>query len=209
MLLAGGFKAIFSDPSRVSTLLVFWLFILTSSGLYLFTSGFLLSRLSLTNVNECDDCTLPATHSRAILLIIDALRFDFISEHPPIPSNDAYHHVLTLPQQLSASRPQHSFIFNAHSDPPTATMQRIKGLTTGSLPTFVDVSSNFGATSIEEDSLLSRFKGAGKKVTHTTSLTGLVTQGSPGCFRGRRHMDKPLQGFDRPFHVLPIRFIQC
>jgi phosphatidylinositol glycan class O len=45
-------------------------------------------------------------------------------------------------------------------------MQRIKGLTTGSLPTFVDISSNFGATSIEEDSLFLRLKGAGKKVYH-------------------------------------------
>jgi GPI ethanolamine phosphate transferase 3 subunit O len=158
------YKSFFADPSRVSTLLVCWLFLLRASGLYLFTSGFLLSRLSLSNVNDCHDCTLPPTHNRAIILIIDALRFDFISPNPPIPSNDAYHHVLTLPQELSASRPQHSFIFNAHSDPPTATMQRIKGLTTGSLPTFIDVSSNFGATSIDEDSLLLRLKGAGKKV---------------------------------------------
>lgn len=164
MLLPDTFKSIFSDPSRVSTLLVCWLFLLRASGLYLFTRGFLLSRLSLSNVNDCHDCTLQPTHSRAIILIIDALRFDFISPNPPIPSNENYHHVLSLPQELSTSYPEHSFIFNAHSDPPTATMQRIKGLTTGSLPTFIDISSNFGAMSIEEDSLLLRVKDAGKKV---------------------------------------------
>ena len=31
------------------------------------------------------------------------------------------------------------------ADPPTTTMQRLKGLTTGSLPTFIDMASNFGS----------------------------------------------------------------
>lgn len=151
-------------PTRAATLLLVWLFILRISGIYLFTRGFLLSRLSLSNTNDCKTCTLPPTHKRAIFLIIDALRFDFISPDPPSPPNEAHHHVFTLPQELSAKYPHHSFIFNAHSDPPTATMQRIKGVTTGSLPTFIDISANFGATSIEEDSLLSRLKAAGKKI---------------------------------------------
>ncbi|KAG8851556.1 mannose-ethanolamine phosphotransferase gpi13 [Serendipita sp. 411] len=157
-------KRYIQEPTRTATLLLCWLFVLRFSGLYLFTRGFLLSRLSLSNVNDCSTCTLTPTHKRAVFLIIDALRFDFISPNPPLPFNDAHHHVLTLPQELSAKYPQHSFIFNAHSDPPTATMQRIKGVTTGSLPTFIDVSANFGATSIEEDSLLLRLNTAGKKI---------------------------------------------
>ncbi|KAG6820864.1 hypothetical protein H0H93_010691 [Arthromyces matolae] len=48
-------------------------------------------------------------------------------------------------------------------DPPTATLQRIKGLTTGSLPTFVDIGNNFGASSIAEDSILKQLRLAGKK----------------------------------------------
>jgi predicted AlkP superfamily pyrophosphatase or phosphodiesterase len=32
-------------------------------------------------------------------------------------------------------------------------MQRLKGLTTGSLPTFIDVGSNFGSSAISEDSI--------------------------------------------------------
>lgn len=163
-------KRFFAQQSRTATLLLCWLFILRLSGLYLFTSGFLLSRLSLTNVNECRDCTLPPTHKRAIFLIIDALRFDFITPNPPQPPNEAFHHVLTLPQELSAKYPRHSFMFNAHSDPPTATMQRIKGVTTGSLPTFIDISANFGASSIEEDSLLMQLKLAGKKVRSLTHM---------------------------------------
>jgi phosphatidylinositol glycan class O len=49
-------------------------------------------------------------------------------------------------------------------------MQRIKGVTTGSLPTFIDVSANFGATSIEEDSLLIQLKLNGKKVRDLITL---------------------------------------
>jgi phosphatidylinositol glycan class O len=163
-------KQFLSQQIRTATLLLCWLFILRISGLYLFTSGFLLSRLSLSNVNDCRHCTLPPTHKRAIFLIIDALRFDFIAPNPPQPNNDAIHHVLTLPQELSAKHPRHSLMFNAYSDPPTATMQRIKGVTTGSLPTFIDVSANFGATSIEEDSLLMQLRLSGKKVNDLVML---------------------------------------
>jgi phosphatidylinositol glycan class O len=44
------------------------------------------------------------------------------------------------------------------ADPPTVTMQRLKGLTTGSLPTFADISGNFGGSSIDEDSWVQQLK---------------------------------------------------
>ncbi|KAJ8507425.1 hypothetical protein ONZ45_g10209 [Pleurotus djamor] len=60
--------------------------------------------------------------------------------------------------------PENSFLFDAYSDPPTATLQRIKAITTGSLPTFVDIGSNFGGSSILEDSIIARLKAAGKRL---------------------------------------------
>lgn len=137
-------------------------------GIYLFTRGFLLSRLSLTDHSDCSDlanpCTLAPVRSRAVFLIIDALRFDFISADPPTPHSPFHHNILTLPRELTASQPRNSFIFNAYADPPTTTLQRIKGLTTGSLPTFVDIGNNFGGSSIAEDSLIQQIQSAGKKV---------------------------------------------
>ncbi|KAF9222154.1 hypothetical protein BS17DRAFT_709200 [Gyrodon lividus] len=146
--------------------LLIWLFLIHCVGIYLFTKGFLLSRLSLSNRNSCahDACTSLATHKRAVILVIDALRFDFISDHPPEPPSPYHHNVLTLPQELTAAHPNHSFIFNAHADPPTTTLQRIKGLTTGSLPTFVDVGESFAGSAIYEDSLLHQVVAAGRKV---------------------------------------------
>ncbi|KAJ7102828.1 hypothetical protein C8R44DRAFT_716146 [Mycena epipterygia] len=145
--------------------LLCWIFLIHLAGIYLFTNGFLLTRLSLPDSTECSDrtCLLPPTHKRAVLLIIDALRFDFVSPEPPIPASPFHHNILTLPREITAASPRNSFLFNAYSDPPTATLQRIKALTTGSLPTFVDIGNNFGGSSIAEDSIMKQLRLAGKK----------------------------------------------
>jgi phosphatidylinositol glycan class O len=146
--------------------LLTWVAIIHLAGIYLFTSGFLLTRLSLSNSTKCLDnsCVLPPTHTRAVLLIIDALRFDFVSAAPPIPASPFHHNILTLPRELTNASPRKSFLFNAFSDPPTATLQRIKALTTGSLPTFVDIGNNFGGSSIAEDSIMKQLGAANKSV---------------------------------------------
>ncbi|KAI5116507.1 hypothetical protein M0805_004670 [Coniferiporia weirii] len=142
-----------------------WVFFVHLAGLYLFTRGFLLSRMALPDLSSCAEgaCTLPATHQRFVLLIIDALRFDFVSPNPPAPHSSFHHNVLTLPRELTSRDPAHSFLYHSFSDPPTTTLQRIKGITTGSLPTFVDVGSSFGGSSIEEDSIISQLNKAGKR----------------------------------------------
>ncbi|KAF6756623.1 hypothetical protein DFP72DRAFT_893250 [Ephemerocybe angulata] len=145
---------------RILTIL--WVFLVHLAGIYLFTRGFLLMRLSLGDISTRKD-TVEATHKRAVFLIIDALRFDFITQDPPEPVSPYHHNVLTLPRTLTKQRPQHSFIFNAYADPPTTTLQRIKGLTTGSLPTFIDIGNNLGASSISEDSLMVQLQRAGRK----------------------------------------------
>ncbi|OJT03980.1 GPI ethanolamine phosphate transferase 3 [Trametes pubescens] len=146
--------------------LLTWVFFVHLAGIYLYTRGFLLTRLALSDVNRCEDgaCTLTPTHKKAVVLVIDALRFDFLSPHPPEPHSPYHHNVITLPQELSASWPTHSFLFEMFSDPPTTTLQRLKGITTGSLPTFIDMGSNFGGSSINEDSFIGQMRRAGKKI---------------------------------------------
>ncbi|KAI0631433.1 hypothetical protein C8Q77DRAFT_1126725 [Trametes polyzona] len=146
--------------------LLVWVLVLHLAGIYLYTRGFLLTRLALSDVTACDDgsCRLPHTHKRAVVLVIDALRFDFLSPYPPDPPSPYHHNVISLPRKLSASRPTHSFLFEMFSDPPTTTLQRLKGITTGSLPTFIDMGSNFGGSSINEDSFIGQLRRAGKKI---------------------------------------------
>ncbi|KAF8757235.1 Type I phosphodiesterase / nucleotide pyrophosphatase [Rhizoctonia solani] len=161
-------------------------FLIHLSGLYLFTGGFLLSRVALDATNECKECTLGTTvHKKAVIIIIDSLRFDFISPIPPTVSDPYHHNILTLPAQITEEKPDRSLLCNAYSDPPTATLQRIKGLTTGSLPTFVDIGSNFGGSAILEDSLILQMQRAGLRTafmgddTWETVFPGAFNQSYP------------------------------
>ncbi|CAE6483800.1 unnamed protein product [Rhizoctonia solani] len=175
-----------SSKFGLTILVLGYILILHISGLSLFTGGFLLSRVALDTTNDCKECTLgTAIHKKAVVIIIDSLRFDFISPVPPTPSDPYHHNVLTLPAQLTASNPDRSLLFNAYSDPPTATLQRIKGLTTGSLPTFVDIGSNFGGSAILEDSLILQMQRAGLRTafmgddTWETVFPGAFNQSYP------------------------------
>lgn len=156
-----------SKPTLAILLLVY-ITVLHAIGLGTFTQGFLLTRLTIPEVAEpysvSNQPPLPATHSKAVVIIIDALRTDFISPFHPQPPSPFHHGVLTLPAELTASNPGHSLIFNSYSDPPTTTMQRIKGITTGSLPTFIDAGANFASTAIEEDNLIAQATAANRSV---------------------------------------------
>jgi len=151
-------------------------------GILFFAKGFLLTRLVLDNKSECATlpsgeraseragCWHPKTFERAVIVIIDALRYDFtvpanVSLGEDVPRR-FYHDNLPLLYDVAVSHPENAFLLPFIADPPTSTLQRLKGLTTGTLPTFIDVGSNFAGTAIEEDNLISQLKDAGKTVVH-------------------------------------------
>ncbi|GMM33973.1 mannose-ethanolamine phosphotransferase [Saccharomycopsis crataegensis] len=103
--------------------------------------------------------------NKSILIVIDALRFDFV-----IPINDFdpsfnpnYHNNFPVLYDMSVQYPENSLLFKFLADPPTTTLQRLKGLTTGSLPTFIDAGSNFDGDEINEDNLIYQFSQSAKK----------------------------------------------
>ena len=157
-----------------------WLFCIHFIGLWLFTSGFLLTRLVLDDKSECavppigsdlaglnvdKGCWHPKSFDRAVIVLIDALRYDFTT---PIDSQNAqaFHNAFPFLYESALQSPQNAFLRPFIADPPTATLQRLKGLTTGTLPTFVDLGSNFAGTAIEEDNLLLQLRNANKKIAH-------------------------------------------
>jgi GPI ethanolamine phosphate transferase 3 subunit O len=83
-----------------------------------------------------------------VIIVIDALRFDF-----------ALH---SLPNSVGARLQNHnaSRLLQFVADPPTVTMQRLKALTTGGLPTFADISGNMGGASVEEDTWIGQIHAA-------------------------------------------------
>lgn len=125
------------------------------------TSGSeIFSKYDITN-NDLKDsrvrggCWHPKTFDRAVLLVVDALRFDFTIPGPN--STKQYLNNMPFMYENSIANPENSLLLKFIADPPTTTLQRLKGLTTGSLPTFIDAGSNFAGTEILEDSWLAQF----------------------------------------------------
>ncbi|XP_032843972.1 GPI ethanolamine phosphate transferase 3 isoform X2 [Tyto alba] len=157
-----------------------WVCFLFFAGIGLFMSGFLLTRIELASSSSCADpltpppwerqslppgsCWAPQRFSKAVLVIIDALHFEFARFNPAKTSPLPYENKLSFLHHLATSQPHHARLYRFRADPPTATMQRIKGLTTGSLPTFIDVGSNFATYAIQEDNLLAQLVQNGRRV---------------------------------------------
>ncbi|KAL1306452.1 hypothetical protein AAFC00_005150 [Neodothiora populina] len=152
-------------------------------GIYLFLSGFLLTRLVLPYQSECanppvtplshvpgsstNGCWHPKSFEKAIVIIVDALRYDFTVPFTPKELGDIPHHFhnsLPILWDTAISQPENAFLLPFIADPPTTTLQRLKGLTTGTLPTFIDAGSNFAGTAIDEDNLVAQLHSAGKKI---------------------------------------------
>lgn len=155
---------------------------LMAAGLLVFTSGFLLNRVSRPERAECTSCTPDAgcdaagllrdtdhaaevclgRKARVVLLIVDALKYEFAEWHDDDASMSSYHrNKLPVIHELLQKHPSRSRLFKFLADPPTTTMQRLKGLTTGSLPTFIEVGSNFASGYINEDNLIEQNAAGG------------------------------------------------
>lgn len=142
--------------------------VLQAIALGFFTRGFLLSRTVLENFSSLSDPIyqdVPKLQQfdKAVIIIIDALRFDFVI--PDEASDKPYHNHIRLPYETFVEQPENSVLLKFIADPPTTTLQRLKGLTTGSLPTFVDAGSNFDGDVIEEDNFIKQLYQNGKKIT--------------------------------------------
>ncbi|RYG59786.1 hypothetical protein EON64_19890, partial [archaeon] len=90
--------------------------------------------------------------NKVVWVIIDGLRLDFLQPQPQ-PTSSAHNrfvHVAELLHNSSSNALLYSFV----ADPPTVTAQRLKALTTGTLPTFLDVGSNMHSAAVAEDNVL-------------------------------------------------------
>lgn len=61
-------------------------------------------------------------------------------------------------------KPGVSRVFRYVADAPTTTTQRLKSMTSGSLPIFFDISNAFSASAMDEDNLIDQFVSAGKRL---------------------------------------------
>ena len=163
------------DRPRGSSLLLV-LLVCHAVAILFFCKGFLLRRVVIPEYSNCsysngnvgtstlqDDDGLPLSEDscysqqrkfkRVIWLLVDALRYDFVEYDATLDPVPPYRNKLPYINDLLRDKPQNSRLFRFVADPPTTTMQRLKALTTGSLPTFVDIGANFNSHEIIEDSL--------------------------------------------------------
>lgn len=155
----------FRKSHTLYVLLLASLAILQFIAIAFFTRGFLLTRQVLDNVAVKD--TEYGKFDKAVVLVVDALRFDFVipvNENDP-KFNSYYHNNLDfLYNSFRDQKSGSSLLLKFIADPPTTTLQRLKGLTTGSLPTFIDAGSNFDGSVIEEDNVIKQLYEQGKKI---------------------------------------------
>lgn len=158
-------------------LLVVYIFAIV--GLYKFSSSFFLAKRSLPYKSKCHDgkrllqsalglsedevkhipegrsgCWMDRRVDQMVILVVDALRFDFARYY--LPESVGVH-------LKSSQTEKSSQLMQFMADPPTVTMQRLKGLTTGGLPTFADISGNLGGGYVDEDSWVDQFVSQGRK----------------------------------------------
>lgn len=178
---------------------------LISFGTLIFTKGFLLKRTVVNKTSECnvdftiqserhgeDGCWMHRRYRRAVLIVIDALKYDFMLFNSSLADHTAQYYENKLPvfHELLQRKPLNSRLFKFLADPPTTTLQRLKGLSTGSLPTFVDAGSNFASYEITEDNVIDQLQKLDKRITFMGDNTWM------GLFPGRFYRSFPFPSFD-------------
>lgn len=143
--------------------LLCFLMLLQGSGLYLYSIGFFLTRYEVSMMTTPTTEAPEPQYKRAVLLLVDALRFDFAKYQEDLLEPENFRNKLKVIHETLDTLPEYSRLFEFFADPPTATMQRLKGMTTGSLPTFIDFRDNFNSDAVNEDNLISQLKRQGKK----------------------------------------------
>ena len=181
-----------------SSLIIVLLLVCHAVAVLLFCKGFLLRRVVIPEYSNCthehssqldsadpwsgtkDDQSChfyPRKFKRVVWLLIDALRYDFVEYDSILDPVPVYRNKLPFIRDLLKDHPQNARLFRFVADPPTTTMQRLKALTTGSLPTFIDIGSNFNSYEITEDSLPYQAKANRRNLTFIGDDTWLGLYG--------------------------------
>jgi ethanolaminephosphotransferase len=126
------------------------IFLLSCLGFEIFFILFFFSFFPLKSYKTNDNIVsnkIPAQFDRVVLMLVDAFRYDFF-----------FNDTQTMPftQNLYKEGKTHSFI--AMASPPTVTMPRIKALTTGNNPNYLDIILNLLSFKEEKSDSFSKLK---------------------------------------------------
>jgi hypothetical protein len=115
-------------------------------------------------------CWMPRRFKRSLFVIVDALRFDFtLTSAPANPADgeqqqqdDYYVNNLPVINELLLHNASNTLLFRFVADAPTTTLQRLKALNTGGIPTFLEAKNNFDSSELSEDNLIGQLRDNGR-----------------------------------------------
>jgi phosphatidylinositol glycan class O len=117
---------------------------------------------------------MPRRFRRVLFVIVDALRFDFTLYTRPAKSRgmvdgveaeeDFYVNNMPFINDLLRNNASNTFLFRFVADAPTTTLQRLKALNTGGIPTFLEAKNNFDSSELSEDNLIAQMRDNGRGV---------------------------------------------
>ncbi|KEF61116.1 uncharacterized protein A1O9_02681 [Exophiala aquamarina CBS 119918] len=148
-----------SLPAKLA-ILVANVFIIAS--LLVFAKGFFPHKASLPGFAQWPVSSAASSRAapfdRVVFMVVDALRSDFV-----------YGNSTGFKFTQSLIRNGAAIPFTGYASPPTITMPRVKAITTGSVPSFVDLVLNFAesdtsSTLKDQDSWLAQLKAKGGKL---------------------------------------------
>ena len=126
--------------------------------------GFFRPKLALIDHSEPFETDYDSDR-KVVMLLVDALREDFVefdtNTHTYLDSEADYAYKgkkLQLFKNMKENEPDNTLLFPLISEMPTVTNTRVKGLLSGSLTTFFDVSDEFLSGEASEDSVLWQLK---------------------------------------------------
>eukprot|EP01116_Phalansterium_solitarium_P013753 TRINITY_DN31158_c0_g1_i1.p1 TRINITY_DN31158_c0_g1~~TRINITY_DN31158_c0_g1_i1.p1 ORF type:complete len:286 (-),score=41.54 TRINITY_DN31158_c0_g1_i1:74-931(-) len=131
-------------------------------GAGLFCSGFFPQKTPLPGQNTLEDVpddavgskTLPQRRfGRLVIMVVDALRAEFITADR---SNFPFTKKLVTDKKV--------YNFRSIAQTPTVTLPRIKALTSGRVPSFMDFAMNFNSRELKDDNFVTQLHRAGREL---------------------------------------------
>jgi len=120
----------------------------------LVTKGFLLVREQLSDTsleNPFNNQTKWFDQkAKVIVLIIDALRFDFFHYNKSIENQEQYPYQNKFKKLNKILEKEHEnyILFKAHADAPTVTTHRVQSFLIGNIPPFIKLTENFWSSEV-------------------------------------------------------------
>ncbi|XP_044736808.1 GPI ethanolamine phosphate transferase 2 [Chrysoperla carnea] len=121
-------------------------------GLYVFFTAYFSTTIQNNSSHHHSKPNVPRKVHRSVIMVIDALREDLLNDSISMPF---------LNKQLNNKQ---GCLYSTKVELPTVTMPRIKALTTGTIPNFIDVLLNFESTKLHDDNILLRAVEDGQKI---------------------------------------------